>query len=608
MDSICEIVRQMESDYISGKTQISKYVEFDMYETLSKIEAYLNSVHTRGSTDALGREKPFFNIVTAARNIWYRATDIDRKNIKVKADTLSNYVTAFAANMKLNEWMKKNKFGVFLNEWGRNLATYGSAVTKFVVQNGELKAANIPWNRLICDPIEFEGNIVVEVLEYTPAQLRKNKNYDQKMVKGLLEDLTARENVDKQKKDNKSNYIKVYEVHGELPLELLTGNEEDSETFVQQMHVVSFTSSKPSGRGNYMKEYQDYTLFKGKEKKHPYLITHLIKEDGRTLGIGAIEHLFEAQWMVNHTSKQIKDTLDFASLLLLQTSDKNFLGSNVLNNLVTGDILLFDREQDPNGVQQINNQHDITQIQAFNQMWQNIGKEISATPDALRGNTQPAGTAYRLQQLQVNNAESLFELMTENKGLAIEEMFREFIGPFLKTTLDTTEEVIATLGTQNVTQFDAMYVPNEAIRRNNSRIINEVLSGQIAQQGDLSQVQADIKKEQAPYGNTRSLKPDGVTWEEAFKDFEWEVEVDPTHESEDTDASLTSLATTFQTIASLAGRPMTPDERLAFNTIMEKAGSVSPLQLSQIQSQQVPVQTGGPTLTQPQLQLTPQPQ
>ena len=608
MENVCEIVREMESDYNSGNTKLSEYVDFSLSDTLNKIEAYLNSKHTTGDVDALGREKPFFNIVTATRNVWYRATDIDRKNIKVRADKLSNYVIAFAAQMKLNEWMKKARFGVFLNEWGRNLATYGSAVTKFVEKDGELHCINVPWNRIICDAIDFDNNVKIEVLEYTPAQLKKNKAYDKEMVESLLESLSPREDLNKTKKDNKANYIKVYEVHGELPLSLITEDEKDEDTYVQQMHVVSFVASKPSGRGNWNKEYKDFTLYKGKEKKDPYMITHLIKEDGRVLGIGAIEHLFEAQWMVNHTAKQIKDTLDFASLLILQTSDNTFVGRNVLDSLITGDVLIYDRNQDPNGIQQVNNQHDITQIQSFSQMWQNVAKEQSATPDAIRGNTQPSGTAYRLQQLITNESHSLFELMTENKGLAIEDMFREHIGPFIKTQLDTTEEVMDTLDSQGVTQFDSMYIPNEAIRRNNKRIIDQVLSGQVADQGDLASIEQGIKKELSVYGNQRSLKPNDVTWAKVLEGFEMEVEVDPTKESEDTEAALTSLATTFQTIASLAGRPMTPDERLTFNAIMEKAGTVSPLQLSNAQAQ-MPMQNmqvGGPT--SPQTQLTNQPQ
>lgn len=582
-ETVCQIVRDMEKDYTAGNTTISKYVNFDMYETLNKIDAYLNSIHTSGSEDSLGRPKPFFNIVTAARNIWYRATDIDRKDIKLKATKASDYVLAFVAQMLLANWMRKSGFGATLNEWGRTLATYGSAVLKFVQKDGELNTSVIPWNRLIGDAIDFENNVKIEVLEFTPAQLRKQKGYDQEMVRSMLEDLTAREDLNNQKKDNKSEYVKVYEVHGELPLSLLTDDEKDEDTYVQQMHVVSFVA-KSHGTNT---EYEDYTLYKGKEKKDPYLITHLIKEDGRTLGIGAVEHLFEAQWMVNHSAKQVKDTLDFASLLILQTSDSTLVGRNVLNNLITGDILIHQKDEP---LTQLNNTHDITQIQAFASQWQNLAKEITSTPDAIRANTQPSGTAYRLQQLITNEAHSLFEIMTENKGLSIEKMLREYVIPFLKTQMDTTDEISSLLAGENIVQFDAMYVPNEAIRRNNKRIINQVLSGEIAEPGDMEQMKGEVRNELAALGNQRFLKPSDIpdkTWKDVLKDFEWEPQVLVTDETEDLNATLTSLTTTLQTIVGLAGRPMTPDERLVFNKIMDKSGALSPLEFTPIQSQPV---------------------
>jgi hypothetical protein len=49
---------------------------------------------------------------------------------------------------------------------------------------------------------------------------------------------------------------------------------------------------------------------RARERKDPYMITHLIEEDGRTLSIGAVEYLFDAQWMQNHTVKNMKDLLD----------------------------------------------------------------------------------------------------------------------------------------------------------------------------------------------------------------------------------------------------------------------------------------------------------
>ncbi len=597
MDSVCSIVRQMEKDYQAGNTTISKYVSFDLYETINKVDAYLNSKHTSGSEDSIGREKPFFNIVTAARNIWYRATDIDRKNIKLRTPSTTLVAETFVANMLVKRWMKKARFGIFLNEWGRTQATYGSAVSKFVEKDGELHASVIPWNRIICDAIDFDANVKIEVLEFTPAQLRKQKGYDQEMVKQLLTALTAREDLNKQKKDNKANYVKVYEVHGEMSVaDYKKGmgqepTEGDKDIFKQQMHVVSFVATK-AGRGK--SDYQDFTLYCGYEKQDPYQKDDLISEDGRVLGIGAIENLFEAQWMVNHTAKQIKDTLDFASLLILQTSDGALVGRNVLSSLVTGDILIH-AENSP--LTQLNNQHDITQIQAFSSQWQSLGREINGISEAMATGKVNAGSAWRQTEALLQESHSLFELMRQNKGLSIEDMFRKFVLPFVKTQMDTTEEVTDILESAGIAQFSSLYVPNESIRRTNKIKKDLILSGQIAPDLPPNALEGDITKEMSGLGNVRSIKPsdlDSVTWKESLKDLEMEMEVDPTQEFEDVEESLTSLTTTLKTIAAFAGRPMNPNEQMVFNKIMEKAGNLSPIELSQNQSVQPQTQQATP--------------
>src|SRR6266567_5232050 len=119
MESICEIVRKAELNYLQGNTQLGKYVNWSMHDTIERIDAYLNSKHITGETDSLGRDKPFFNIVSAAVNVWYRATDIDRKDIRFVPTNSKSVVLAFVANVFLQNWMNENRFGVFLNQWGR---------------------------------------------------------------------------------------------------------------------------------------------------------------------------------------------------------------------------------------------------------------------------------------------------------------------------------------------------------------------------------------------------------------------------------------------------------------------------------------------------------
>lgn len=596
--NICALVRKAEQDYITGTTTIGKYVQFSQYENIEKIDAYLNSKHTSGLLDSLGREKPFFNIVTGAVNIWYRATDIDRKNIRIKATKQRDYVAAFLATVKLQEWMKRDNFGAFLNDWGRSLARYGSSVVKFVEKKGRLHAMVVPWNRLITDTVDFENNPKIEKLFYTPAQLKRHKAYDQNMVDALLKAREARKTLDGQKKDNKNDYIEVFEVHGLFPKSYLTEKEKDCNEFVQQIHVVSFVQTKENG------EYEDFTLYRGREKQDPYMITHLIREDGRAMGIGAVEHLFEAQWMSNHSAKSIKDHLDLASKLIFQTADQNYGGVNALNAIENGDILIHD---DNKPLTQINNgSHDITSLQNWSVQWQNLAKEITSTPDAIRGSTMPSGTAYRQVAILNQEANSLFEIMTENKGLAIEEMMRKFIIPYIKTQLDTKEEISATLDDHNIKVIDTMFVKNEAVRRHNAKVVYEALNNPIDQPVsglDIAQEEQSIQNDLNMQGNTRFIKPDEVsekTWKMVFEDLEWDTEVEVTNEQSDKEAILTTLTTVMQTIGQNPAVLQDPNMKLLFNKILETAGTISAIEMVQspsVQNQPIATQAAIQDLT-----------
>lgn len=590
-NEIAEFVRKAQNDYVTGTTTISKYVEFSQYENIEKIDAYLNSKHTSGEQDNQGRDKPFFNIVTAAVNIWYRATDIDRKHIRIKANKLSQHLAAFVATIHLQEWMRKTGFGTFLNDWGRALARYGSSVLKFVEKDGKLIPAVIPWNRLVTDTVDFENNPKIEILWVTPAQLLKNKSYNQEMVEKLLDAVESRQTLDKQKKDNRSEYLELYEVHGEMPLSYLTGKRRDEDEYVQQMHVVSFLAKRDNAT-----EYDDFTLYKGREGQDPYMITHLIKEDGRAQAIGAVEHLFEPQWMTNHTMKNTKDYLDIASKLIMQTSDGNFVGQNVLNAIENGDILIHGINQPLTLVN--TTKSDITQLQAFGQQWQVLSKEIVATPESLSGGVTK-DMAWRAIEAQRQEAHSLFELMTENKGLHIEDMMRKFVLPHLKKQMDTTDELTATLDAQYLHEFDSKYVPNEAIRRNNDRIKQQILSGQVADNTNPTSLEPDINKELANFGQQRFIKPsdlDNVTWKETLKDLEWDVEVEVTDETVDKQAVMTTLTTVLQTLATNPMVLQDPNMKMVFNRILEETGAISTLELSNVPKPVAPPVGGSTTV------------
>jgi len=574
-NQVASLVRKMESNYLEGEMTRSKYVSENFYDDLCTIDAYLASKHISGKYDDLEREKPFFNIVLAARNIWFRATDIDRKNIRIKSKKARDYILSFLATVHLQDYMRRDNFGQFLNDWGLTLASYNSAVCKFVEQKDELHAMVIPWQRVICDIVDFENNAKIEILEFTPAQLKKKKEYDQDVVEALCESASkARETLDKIQKDNKSEYIKLYEVHGELPLSYLTGKDSDDDEYVQQMHVISFVEGKNEG------EFDDFSLYSGREKQDPYILTSLIPNTDGSISLdGAVKNLLQAQWMTNHTVKAIKDQLDITSKMILQTADKRFAGQSVLAGFETGQIVYHEPNMPLEDVPL--NHPDIASLQSFGNQWRLLAQEISSTPDIMKGQNMPSGTAFRQAAIIQQESHSNFEIMTENKGLAIEEMMRRFIIPHLKKKMDTSDEVAGTLEDYDLTRIDSIYIPNKAIERFNQKAVEAVINK--TELPDLGQEMQGVKQELGVLGNQRFFKPseiDDETWKDAFSDFEWEVEVEITGENVEKQAVMDTLSTVFQTLASNPMILENPSAKLVFNKILNETSAINPVELS----------------------------
>lgn len=610
--TVGELVRKAELEFTFGTTSISKYVQHQIYDNICKIEAYLNSQFTVGGPkDSLGRDKPFFNIVISAANIWERSTSIQRKNIKIKATKQSDTIDAFLASVHVRDWMTKENFGAYLKNWGRTLARYGSAITKFVKNNSGLHINVVPWNRIIVDSVDFDSNLKIEILELNESQLRQKTEYDQDKVEEMIEAKRVRETTDKKKKDRKDYFYKLYEVHGNLSRALyktIKGQKvtpEDHKIFFDQIHVYSYL-----GGSNKKSEIQDYILYSGKEDS-PYEIAHLIPEDGRTLAIGAVEHLFEAQWMQNDIIKKIRDQLDLASKLIFQTADQNYIGRNVLTSVENGQIMITAPNMPLTPIN--NTAHDVGGLQSFSQQWKTVGGEITGISMAMMGATSHSSNSWRMTQALLQESHNLFDYMTENKGLYLEQYFRKRIIPYIKTKMDTTEEVAATLEANDINYIDSIYVPKEAIRRHNNKFKNAVLAGKQPEPFDQQNAEAEVRGELGQLGNQRFFKPSDIkttTWKKKFKDLEWEVEVDITGEETDSKEALQTLNTALQMVVQ-PGFAQNAEAQAIVGKILALTGGMSPLEYSSIMNKtnatpqptsNNPVQPTPPSPTQP-LQL-----
>lgn len=593
------MVRKQESEYTSGSANISKYVSYSMHDIIEQCHAYLNSKHLNGETDDLGRDRVFKNIVVAIRNIYFRATDLDTKNIRFRASTSKEVIPAILAKHFVREWMRKTSFRKFLNKWGLTKASYGSAAVKFVESDGQLYSSVVSWLRHICDTIEYGPNAKIDLLELTPGQLRhrvESHGYDEIQVAALIEAITTRETLDKTKKDNKSEYIKLYEMHMlGTRAQLLAGKrlgytEADERIYVQQMHVIS-TVEKKEGRKT---DYQDFTVFAGEESSDPYMLTHLIEEDGRTLSIGPVENALVPQWMVNHSAKLEKDTIDLANLLVWQTPDPFFVGQNMTDTVQSGDILVHAMNQPLTKVDTA--KQDIQSIANFSLTWKLAASETAGISDAMRGVMPPSGTSGTQLDSLLHENYSLFQTLTENAGNDVIEMFTLKILPFIKRRhLNHKEEIAVALDEEDVGRIDAIYLKDAAIRKANKQMLDaidenltRVQNGQgvvpIDASGMLDQNMGSMQESLNLMGNTRYFKPSDITddmWKDVLADFEWDMEIDITGEESDMQEVLAAYSQAVTAVLN-PGFATNDAAKALVGKMVSVTGAMNPMQFKQL--------------------------
>jgi hypothetical protein len=210
------------------------------------------------------------------------------------------------------------------------------------------------------------------------------------------------------------------------------------------------------------------------------------------------------------------------------------------------------------------------------------------------GAAPKSGQAWRQTEALLGESYSLFELMTENKGLCLETMLRTRIIPFLKKKMDTSKEVAATLDLHNVDRIDALYIKNKAIRMTNKAMADKIFAGEDIMPGEqdlmLAQGEQSVKEELNAQGSRRFYKPDELsdkTWKEQFKNLEWEVEVDITGEAKDTKDALTTLNTALQLVVT-PGFDQNKRAQAIVGRILELTGAMSPIEYAAIPANEQP--------------------
>lgn len=588
---IFSFVRSFRDSYRTDYITIAEGYEYSQYETINKIELYDNSRYVNGQTDGLGRLKPFYNIGNRLLITSDTAEDIDRKDITITSDDKDAWVKSFIFTKENQKWMHKSGFGQTLNEMTHTRGKYGGVLVKKTETDDELKISVVDWRNTFTDQVDIAGGNKIERYFYTPSELMRaatKGGWDMENVRALLESATTdQDTTTEHHRPSATPYIEVYFATGVFPKHYFKEDEDEFE-FEDRMYVLGGVDNYQDVEGGGIEE-DGIVLFTEELTESIYKYLPYESVPGRGLGRGRIETAFEAQQWTNDIVLKQKNMLDLPSSLFI-TDDKK-IGSNVLTDKRVGDILKLQTGKQFNVLN--TTPAAFQHLPGLIEQW-NTQVERSSSVYASNTGENVGDIPYRLGALLNQEANSVFKDHQDEMGFFIQEIYRDWVIPFLRTQLQKEHTLVADFSPEELKKIDQSFTDYEA----GHRFIDQVLSRKSlgAVEGMLPQMEQEARQWVQSTKNKRFLHvPEGY-----FDNVEFDLEVNVTNEDRAKAVYLESLNSILTTVSN-SFDPQTgtyrilQDEtlRMIFEQIMEVAG-FSPVNLP------APQPTPAPAVPAPQ--------
>jgi len=438
---------------------ISENHNFNFGDTLNLIELYLASKFETGDTDSQGNKKFFYNLIIPQCGHATKNIDLDRKEIKVRTTQKKDDIKALLYSAELKQWMRDNNFGQLLNKVSDNLPKYGSVVLKKV---GD-KVIYTPLKYLKFDPAisnspnnyDIQSSYIIERHVFQPLELQDmiSRGWNAEQVHTLINNSM----------ENNGTEIVVYEYYS------LFKNKDlglEGTGITKGVAFVGEVKSKSIMNTNQKETVSGVILYSEKLEKFPYKKLDYFTIEGRALGRGITETLFDIQERWNGMANDKALSMRIGNKQIFQTGDTT-VGGNILTDLLNGDIIEADKP-----IMRIPTEE--RNLGAYGQEENNMlyhVRSLSNAQEIITGDNLPSRTPFRTASMQLQQASKLFSVIRQNESMFLEEVLIEWILPDFDKSI-MTEHVFALYDPEDI----AKIVKGDINRRLNVAIKKYVLS------------------------------------------------------------------------------------------------------------------------------------
>lgn len=568
---------------INDKTRDAKMIVkitdgflFDHFDTVNKIELYHASQFKTGRTDSQGDTKYFINKVNPPAGDVTKNIDLDRADITILPEDGADAIKAMLYKERLKQWMDEQRIGQLLNKVAENLPLYGQVVIR---RRGPKVLEFVPLKYLYRDPgILGLKNSIYAIIHHRllPEQLTQIEGLDQAAVQLTLRAFFR----------SGDRHINVYEFYGWVPeasIKTVT-NTTGYLNFIKAKAIVAMNVTVAQSSSDW-KETNSFNqvLMKTEwpaDKPFPLKELNMFEIEGRGLGLGIIELLFDVQQRTNEMHNQKAKSMKISSKQIYQTRD-SLVEKNLFTDVETGTIMKVQSEIKPVQTEERN-------LAAYNQeetTLGNVARSLANQSEVVSGDSLPSGTPYRLGQLLNENASKLHEYIREKFGLFFEDILNDWIIPEFEKEMNT--EQLFMVEDPEVLEHLVEYETN---RRLNDAYKKYVLkTGYFPTSEDMQLIRDQIKSE---YKSREFVKTAA-----GYFNFGKKLRVVITNESINLKAQIESISNAIQLISQNPQALQMPETRRLLQALFGLVG-ISPLTIAA--SSGVPaVGPGGPAPATP---------
>lgn len=553
MEKDYKILKHLDSiiDAYNEPIQLVDGLYRDPKDIIRTVEFYTNDKYLSGNRDALGREKPFYNICNYRVTVAKTATDIDVKDIKYEPDSLKDSIPAMLINHELYKYLKESNFSETLNDMGKTRPKYGGLLVKKYIEDGELDIDVVDWKNVQFNPANISDGVIIETHWMQPSELASKAD----VWENVSEVMKAHAKANK----NKPTAIEVKEITGEFDstfdpdVEDVEGNEMKFKKMCFYLAVI--------GKKKYFLYKED---LKESEDKYKYLAWEKI---GKGLGRGVVEDGFESQWATNDSMLSIKNAMELSGKVLLYTDSQKVSG-NAITGMDNGHILQLEPQRTIGSLNL--SASSLPEFQNIIELWRQQYDNSASVHDANTGEAPTAGTPYSQTALLNQVANSPFEYQREVWGIFLNEILNDWIFPHIQKRILKAHYL-----TSEFSQDELMIIDEAINAGNTDRYVKEaLLSGQTASPEVIEQIKGQVANELGKLGNKREIEIP-----EKFLDIKGRISANITGELKNKSAILQSLDGILKTIVSTFN-PNTgtysaledPTLSKIFGTIVEMSG------------------------------------